>query len=88
MRSFYGKDCPKHPELAGRRYLPNGSCVECQRKLNREGNKRRKKEADAREKQRVQMEELLRACVANKESFAFETKLLVRIEEVLGKCQP
>lgn len=42
MRSFYGKECPKHPEWAGRRYLPSGCCIGCQRQLNRDGNARRR----------------------------------------------
>lgn len=29
MRSVYGKECAKHPELAGRRYLPNSNCIGC-----------------------------------------------------------
>lgn len=29
MRSVYGDECPKHPELAGRRYLPNKVCIRC-----------------------------------------------------------
>lgn len=42
MRSFYGKECPKHPEWAGRRYLPSGCCIGCQRQFNRDGNARRR----------------------------------------------
>jgi len=53
MRSFYGKDCAKHPEWAGRRYLPSGCCVGCQRELNRAGNARR----------RDQMKELIAAAI-------------------------
>lgn len=35
MRSVYGKECAKHPELAGRRFLPSQSCVGCTREYNR-----------------------------------------------------
>ena len=36
MRSTYGKECAKHPELAGRRYLPNLACIKCHSDQNRE----------------------------------------------------
>lgn len=36
MRSVYGKECAKHPELAGRRYLPNLACIKCHSDQNRE----------------------------------------------------
>jgi hypothetical protein len=49
MRSVYGKECAKHPELAGRRYLPSNTCIECQRELNRAGNARRKAASKARD---------------------------------------
>lgn len=42
MKSFYGRECEKHPEWAGRRYLPSGCCIGCQRQLNRDGNARRR----------------------------------------------
>ena len=29
MRSFYGDECALHPEIAGRRYLPNRACIKC-----------------------------------------------------------
>jgi hypothetical protein len=36
MRSVYGKECEKHPELAGRRYLPNLACIKCHSIQNKE----------------------------------------------------
>jgi len=36
MRSTYGKECAKHPELAGRRYLPNLACIKCHSEQNKE----------------------------------------------------
>lgn len=29
MKSKYGQECPKHPELAGRRYIPSNACIKC-----------------------------------------------------------
>ena len=43
MRSVYGKECAKHPELAGRRYLPNLACIKCHSDQNRERHAARKK---------------------------------------------
>ena len=36
MRSVYGKECELHPELAGRRYLPNLACIKCHSIQNKE----------------------------------------------------
>lgn len=36
MRSFYGDECAKHPEIAGRRYLPNKACIKCHSEQNKE----------------------------------------------------
>jgi hypothetical protein len=36
MRSFYGDECAKHPEIAGRRYLPNRACIKCHSAQNKE----------------------------------------------------
>ena len=35
MRSFYGDECAKHPEIAGRRYLPNRACIKCHSEQNK-----------------------------------------------------
>ena len=35
MRSFYGDECAKHPEVAGRRYLPNRACIKCHSEQNK-----------------------------------------------------
>lgn len=43
MRSFYGDECSKHPELAGRRYLPNRACIKCHSEQNKEQHARRKR---------------------------------------------
>ena len=29
VKSVYAKECPRHPELAGRRYLANHACIKC-----------------------------------------------------------
>lgn len=42
MRSVYGKECPKHPELAGRRYLPNNNCIKCHSEAMKIQHARRK----------------------------------------------
>jgi hypothetical protein len=42
MRSTYGKECAKHPELAGRRYLPNNNCIKCHSESMKEHNARRR----------------------------------------------
>ena len=43
MRSVYGKECAKHPELAGRRYLPNNNCIKCHSESMKEHNARRRR---------------------------------------------
>lgn len=43
MRSFYGDECPKHPEIAGRRYLPNRACLKCHSEQNKEQHARRRR---------------------------------------------
>jgi hypothetical protein len=35
MRAFYGEECAKHPEIAGRRYLPNRACIKCHSEQNK-----------------------------------------------------
>jgi hypothetical protein len=42
MRSVYGKECAKHPELAGRRYLPNNNCIKCHSESMKIHNERRR----------------------------------------------
>ena len=42
MRSTYGKECAKHPELAGRRYLPNNNCIKCHSESMKVHNDRRR----------------------------------------------
>jgi hypothetical protein len=42
MRSVYGKECEKHPELAGRRYLPNLACIKCHSIQNKDRHAARK----------------------------------------------
>lgn len=42
MRSTYGKECARHPELAGRRYLPNLACIKCHSESMKEHNDRRR----------------------------------------------
>lgn len=42
MRSVYGKECPKHPEMAGRRYLPNNNCIKCHSEAMKVHNARRR----------------------------------------------
>lgn len=42
MRSKYGQVCEKHPELAGRRYVPSNGCVKCHNELSRANHARRK----------------------------------------------
>ncbi len=43
MRSTYGKECAKHPELAGRRYLPNLACIKCHSEQNKERHASRRR---------------------------------------------
>jgi len=43
MRSKYGQVCDKHPELAGRRYVPNNSCIKCHSEQNKDQHARRRK---------------------------------------------
>jgi hypothetical protein len=33
-KHFFGKICPKHPELKGKRYTSNGICTKCLRVAN------------------------------------------------------
>lgn len=42
MRSFYGEVFDKHPEIAGRRYLPNKACIKCHSEQNKISHARRK----------------------------------------------
>ena len=42
MRSVYGKECEKHPEMAGRRYLPNNNCIKCHSESMKVHNARRR----------------------------------------------
>lgn len=42
MNSFYGGECPKHPELAGRRYAKNNNCIKCHNERGRANYARRK----------------------------------------------
>lgn len=42
MNSFYGDECAKHPELAGRRYLPNRACIGCHSERNKADKAKRK----------------------------------------------
>lgn len=74
MRSVYGKECATHPELAGRRYLPSNTCIECQRELNREGNKRRKLAQAARDQRLAKCEALLRKMLENGEWYGSATE--------------
>lgn len=46
MRSVYGAECPKHPEVAGRRYLPNRACIKCHSIQNKERHAARKAAID------------------------------------------
>jgi hypothetical protein len=39
---MYGNECEKHPELAGRRYLPNMACIKCHSEQNKEQHARRR----------------------------------------------
>jgi hypothetical protein len=67
MRSVYGKDCPKHPELAGRRYLPNNNCIGCHSERMKRDNLRRKAERKARDDRAYEMEKLLRTMLEHGE---------------------
>lgn len=42
MRSKYGQVCDKHPELAGRRYIPNNNCIKCHSEQNKVQHARRR----------------------------------------------
>lgn len=42
MRSVYGKECPKHPEMAGRRYLQSNNCIKCHNERSRANHAKRK----------------------------------------------
>lgn len=42
MNSFYGGECAKHPELAGRRYALNNNCIKCHNERGRLLHVRRK----------------------------------------------
>jgi hypothetical protein len=42
MRSKYGQVCEKHPELAGRRYIPNNNCLKCHSESMKIHNDRRR----------------------------------------------
>lgn len=59
MRSVYGKECAKHPELAGRRYLPNNNCIGCHSERMKRDNLRRKAEQKARDERLAKCEALL-----------------------------
>jgi hypothetical protein len=56
MRSVYGKDCAKHPEFAGRRYLPNNNCIGCHRESMKEQSQRRKADMIARDERLALLE--------------------------------
>lgn len=42
MNSFYGGECSKHPELAGRRYALNNNCIKCHNERSKANYARRK----------------------------------------------
>lgn len=42
MNSFYGGECAKHPELAGRRYSLNNNCIKCHNARTKLNYERRK----------------------------------------------
>lgn len=42
MKSFYGTECPKHPELAGRRYLQSSNCIKCHNERSKAHHAKRK----------------------------------------------
>lgn len=50
MRSVYGKECAKHPELAGRRYLPNSNCIGCHKEEMKVRHSRIKEDRIERDK--------------------------------------
>lgn len=59
MRSVYGKECEKHPELAGRRYLPNNNCIKCHSESMKAQHAKRKKAQQARDERLAKLETLL-----------------------------
>lgn len=71
MRSKYGQVCEKHPELAGRRYIPSNGCIKCH-------NENTKKNHDRR---RALMNELFDAA----EEIRFKEPRLHAALEALGK---
>ena len=42
MKSFYGGECAKHPELAGRRYLQSSNCIKCHNERGKAAYAKRK----------------------------------------------
>lgn len=80
MRSVYGKECEKHPELAGRRYLPNNNCIKCHSESMKAQHAKRKKAQEARD-------ERLARCLALLESARYmisDNELLMDIVKELN----
>lgn len=85
MRSVYGKECPNHPELLGRRYLPNNACIKCHSEWNKVAHLKRKAERAAQAERLAKCEALLREVLVEDDQIPTLSKsLVIRINEVLG----
>lgn len=86
MRSTYGLICHKHPELAGRRYLPNNACIKCHSEWNKAAHIKRKAERAAQAERLAKCEALLRDIDAMLDSLDVSPgyDIEVRMHEVLG----
>lgn len=84
MRSIYAEDCPKHPELAGRRYLPNKVCIKCHSDAMKVQHAKRKARHQAQEAQRLRALDLLREVRNAYGSYVSLDDLFKRIEKELN----
>lgn len=86
MKATYGPECPKHPELKGRRYLANNACLECHNRNSRTSYARKVERNKARDERLAKCEALLREIVEYDDN-AIEPliplALYLTIEEVL-----
>lgn len=79
MKSVYGKECPKHPELAGRRYVPGNGCIKCRNESSKRNNAKIKVERKARDERLAKCLELL----AHEYGASFDEIWRTEVAEVL-----
>lgn len=90
MKATYGAECPKHPELKGRRYLANNACLECHTNNSRASYARKMERIKARDERLAKCEALLRELVElddNAIEPLIPLTLYLAIEEVLDNEQ-